>query len=280
MLYKKSAALVLCLLFLSGLSGCENSIDPLDKETGLFSVYGTLDLRSNLNYIRVKDLNIPLQQDTTGAIEASVVFEDLDRGLIDTMQDSIVEFDGVKTHNFYTDMDILPDSRYRVTVENLEGSTVTAEAITPHIAETNVEPVSEPCLTQIRLTFDPLLDRNDIALIFGFRYENQLRWVVPRAGVLGEPGDFFDDETETEIFSFTPKAILDIYPTSEDDELWCHELDSDILYVRYTHYGPDFFNNSTSDSLNVPNSTGRLGALYRDTLSFQIDTSNVCKPFC
>ena len=286
--HNKSTFVFLGLVFCFFITGCENSIQPLDRDNGVFSIYGIFDLKKEVNFVRVKDLNQTLLQDTAGTIDATVVIENMQSGNSDVMQDSIVAFDGVKTHNFYTGMDILPDSRYRVSVERSDGRTVSAEAVTPSIAETAVKPVMENCLTSINVTFTPVADRNLLRLSFGFNYEGQRWWVNPRANVLGNPDDFAGDG-DTQAYSFTPKTIIDLYPPGEgnnpfdnDDgiELWCHQLDNGEFYIRYTHYGPDFFDSFTSDSLQIPGGTGRLGALYKDTLNFQIDTVNVCKPNC
>lgn len=265
--------------------GCENSIQPLDRETGIYSIYGTLDLKQETNFVRVKDLNKTLLEDTAGTINATVVLTDLNNGFQDIMQDSIIEFDGVKTHNFYTNMEILPGNRYRVSVERDDGRTVTADAITPEFANTNIEPVMETCETPIQVSFNPVEDRNNLSLSVGFNYKGELRWIPPRENIVTGPDDV-DNSEKTEIFSFTPKSILDLFTgntglfSSDAEELWCHQLDNDQFYIRYTHYGSDFFENTTSDSIQIPGGTGRLGALYNDTLNFKIDTTNICKPNC
>lgn len=277
-------ALVFCLFF----AGCDNTIQPLDRENGVYSIYGALDLREDVNFVRVKDLNRTLLEDTSGTIDAIVVIEDLQSGDTDVMQDSIVSFEGVKTHNFYTAMDILPETRFRVSVERSDGRTVSAETITPSFAQTNVDPVMEDCLTRINVTFTPVQNRTSLSLRFGFNYEGQRWWVNPRANVLGNPSDF-GSGGDSQTYSFTPKTIIDLYPPGEGDnpfdnddgiELWCHQLDNGQFYIRYTHYSQDYFDTTTSDSLQIPKGTGRLISLYKDTLNFRIDTVNVCKPNC
>ncbi len=286
--FNKYISVFLGLFFSLIIVGCDNTIQPLDRDNGVYSIYGIFDLKKEINFVRVKDLNQTLLQDTSDTIDATVIIEDLQSGMSDVMQDSVVTFDGVKTHNFYTDLNILPDTRYRVSVERSDGRTVSAEVVTPTFAETSVEPVNEDCLTRIDVTFSPVADRNTLRLSFGFNYKGQRWWVNPRANVLGSISDFTDG-VGRQVYSFTPKTIIDLYPPGEGNNpfdgddgitLWCHELDNDQFYIRYTHYGPGFFESSTSDSLEIPGGTGRLGALYKDTLNFQIDTVNVCKPNC
>lgn len=283
--FPKSIWVYLALFFCMFYGGCDNSIQPLDRQNGVFSIYGVLDLREDVNFVRIKDLNRTLLQDTAGTIDATVVIEDLQNGNSDVMQDSIVAFDGVKTHNFYTGMDIMPDTRYRVSVERSDGRTVSAEAETPSRARTNVEPVMEDCLTPINVTFTPVEERINLRLNIGFNYDGGIQWVPYREDIGAGPGDL-DSGENTESYSFVPKVILDTYTGANNPfssggvEIWCHQLDDDRFYVRYTHYGPDSFESSTSDSLQIPKGTGRLLSLYRDTLNFRIDTVNICKPNC
>lgn len=285
MIFSKSTWVYLVLVFSLLFAGCDNSIQPLDREKGVYSIYGTLNLKKDKNFVRVKDLNRTLLEDTSGTIDAKVSIEDLQTGEMDIMRDSIVSFEGVKTHNFYTDMDISPDTRYRVSVERSDGRTVFAEAETPSLARTNVEPVMEDCLTPINVSFTPVEKRNNLGLIFGFNYDGEIKWVPFRESLSSGPGEL-DNDTNTVIFTFTPKNILDTFTgannffSSDAEGIWCHQLDDDNFYVRYTHYGPDSFANTTSDSLQIPGGTGRLISLYVETFSFRIDTVNICKPNC
>ncbi|NGP76141.1 hypothetical protein G3570_05830 [Balneolaceae bacterium YR4-1] len=271
--------------FLLFYTGCDNSIQPLDRENGVYSIYGALDLRDDMNFVRIKDLNRTLQQDTSGVIDATVIIEDLQSGVSDVMQDSIVAFDGVKTHNFYTGMEILPDTRYRVSVERSDGRTVSAEAETPSYSQTNVEPVMEDCLTPIHVTFDPVEERINLSLNIGFNYDGEIQWVPYRESIGAGPGDINNGE-KSETFTFIPKTVLDEFTgasnpfSSGAEAIGCHQLDNDQFYVRYTHYGPNSFESATSDSIQIPRGTGRLLSLYKDTLNFRIDTVNVCWPNC
>lgn len=68
-------------------------------------------------------------------------------------------------------------------------------------------------------------------------------------------------------------------PVMEADTVFCHQLDSDRLKVRYTHYGPDLWENTISDTFHIPEGSGRLGAFYKDNFSFRIDTTKLCPPY-
>lgn len=271
-------AILLIVAVASLISGCENNISVLDQETGLYSVYGALDINADTNYIRVRNLNTPLVGDSTRTLEATVTFENSRTGTSMVLEDSIVQFEGVYTHNFRTTADITPNTEYRVTVEHPDGRTAQATATTPAIAKTSVDPRGGDCETPIRITFDPVASAGQLDPELGFNYGGTRRWTPTfRPQTTGvAPGQVF--------LQFTPKQLLDAVfkPDSPfgGKEVWCHELDSEDLYVRYTHFGPDFSEDSSSDSLNVPGGIGQFGGFYEDSFEFEIDTANVCAPFC
>lgn len=85
-------------------------------------------------------MNTSLEQDTTGKIDAEVTLRNLDNGLKEILQDTIVKFDGIETHNFRTTMDLYPETEYRVSVERSDGKVTSATATTPAIAERELRP--------------------------------------------------------------------------------------------------------------------------------------------
>lgn len=266
------------------LPGCDNSMDPFDEEKGSFSIYGYLDIHEEQNYIRIKDINQPHRSDATEAIDAVVTLENIYTGITETLEDSTVEFDGVFTHNFRTTMDITPDTRYRVTAERSDGVTKTVTATTPPIANVTVEPTGENCLTPIELILEPVHDRNDISLEIGFTLNDHRFWVRMQPDIPGMQND--NSEDDLFYLLFAPIDILDEVfnpPFGGGERRWCHELDTDQLYVRYTHFGPDFFDETASDSagvVDIPGGTERFGGLYNDSFSITIDTSKICPPGC
>lgn len=259
-------------------SGCDNSLDPLDEERGVYSIYGYLNIYEDINYIRVKNLNTSLQQDTTDQIDAEVTFENLDSGLTETLEDTIVEFEGIKTHNFKTTIDIKPETKYRVEVERSDGRTTSATATAPPIAKTDVNPVGANCTTPVDISFEPVQNQLALKVDIGFDYNNTTYWV--------RSNRFITDSEDKITISVTPFRILEevfaVPPAPnnsyQEGEVFCHELNSDIFKVHYSHYGPDLFTNTISDTLRIPGGTGRFGALYKDSFSFKIDTTPLCPP--
>lgn len=272
--------LIIILSFLIAISGCDNTLNAVDEEKGEYSIYGYLDLYADVNFIRVKNLNTNLLQDTVDTIDATVILENLNNGTNETLNDSIVEFDDVKTHNFLSTMNIEPATEYRVSVENADGKVTSATTATPKIAETNIEPVAANCTTQVHLNFDPVINRNALDLKVGFHYDDQEFWV--------RANKFLIESDEEVIASFTPYDILDdaFALTSPDDVLggdplrvFCDRLDNEIFMAQYTHYSSEIHSNNITDTLRITGGTGRFGAFYKDSFTFRIDTTRLCPPY-
>jgi len=258
-------------------SGCDSSVNILDRETGLYSIYGALNVHKDVNHIRVKDLDAPLVDDSTRTLDATVTLKDLQTGTTEVLTDSVVQFKDIYTHNFRITTDIRPDTKYQVTVERPDGRTAQATATTPAIADRTVTPQGADCTTSIRLTFEPVAAPENIDPVLGVEFGGDRRW-TPAFGLRSAGSN-----ANLVFLEFTPKQILNAIfkPVSLNGrEVWCHQLDTDKLYVRYTHYGPDFYGDTPSDSLNVPGGIGRFGGYYKDSFSIRIDTANVCAPDC
>lgn len=265
MKYLNNYVMILLLLISSG---CDNSLNALDEEEGLYSIYGYLNLYEDNNYIRIKDINQTLK-DSDGILDAKVTFENLDNGTTEVLQDTVVDFDGVKTHNFRTTIDINPDTEYRVTAKRSDGRTTSAIAKTPFIAETNVNPMGANCITAVNIDFEPVRSKNSLWVEVGFQYNQNLFWVRINTLLV---------ETDNTVnASFTPFMLIN---EAFDERILCEDLSDDTFEVRYTHYGPDLFENTISDTLDVPGGAGRFGAFYKDSFSFPIDTVSLCPPLC
>ena len=256
------------VLMVSVLLSCDNSIDPINREKGIYSVYGSLNIDDNINYIRVKELNKPLLADSTKEIDAEVELTNLDTGNSEILTDSVIKLDNIYTHNFYTTMNITPNTDYELIVERSDGRSVTAQTASPEIANRRVNPTNETCYTPIKISFQPVLDSEDVRVNVGFEYQGDTYYAR------GLPQD--RESPNTLSLTFTPKEIIDRrFGSLIGIDVRCYELSSKLLQVEYRHYGPDFLEGTESDTLPVPGGTSRFGAYYDSTFTFPIDTSEV-----
>ena len=79
-------------------------------------------------------------------------------------------------------------------------------------------------------------------------------------------------------FSFTPFYELRSFRRS------CYTLHNTNIYIEYGYYGEGLYPYeevpTTANPFNIFQSTQVLGAFYKDTLFFPIDTSKVCPQDC
>lgn len=273
------ALLLPSLMLLAG--GCDNSMNPLNEKKGIYSIYGYLDILDEVNYIRVKDMNIPLVADTTETIDATVTLTNMETGESQVLQDSVVQFDSVMTHNFRTTMDIRPRTTYRVEVEGSDGRSVSATATTPGIAQTNVAPTGEICAVPITITFDNVQPRTAVSMEIHFVYK-KVPYFMSR---ILRPEEQIDYDGSVSFTARPHQIIREGYCRKMPDSICefpalppgaCFMLSSDVFTVDYIHYGPGYeFNDESnvSDSLSIPGGAGKLIGLLKDSFSFKIDTS-------
>ncbi|MDZ7773387.1 MAG: hypothetical protein U5K31_11710 [Balneolaceae bacterium] len=261
------------LISLFAMTGCEDSLDPYEEQPGFYAIYGALDLKSELNYIRVKDLDDPLTSDSTRNLDVTVTLENLDTGAKEMLTDSVVKFENVYTHNFRTDMQIQPGDTYRIRAEGPGGEASTASTTTPEFAELSVSPELPDCATEATITMEPVTSPFNVSVSIGLEYFDDMYWTP------GLPDDGPNDGQVQ--LQFNLKDLINrAFQGMDIDAPWCHELSDNRFFLRYTHFSNEFTDRVESDTTSVPGGTGRFGSYYEDSFSFRIDTSNVCFPFC
>lgn len=253
------------------LGGCDNTLEPLNKEKGIYSVYGFVDVRDEVNYIRVKNMNIPLVDDTSSTIDATVTLTDVNRGISRILEDSLVQFDSVVTHNFRTRLDIQPETTYRLDVEGGDGRTVSATTTTPGIARYNAAPTGEPCDSLITVTFKPV--KKETIIVMGLQFLIGGQWFGEFRTLQAPVSGSYDGSVS---YTFMPLEF--IRESLNDNSLHCWSMDTEYFYVDYIHYGPDYeFGGATnvSDSLQIPGGAGQFVGLLRNSFKIRIDTTEI-----
>lgn len=282
-------AAILCSVLLAGCG--DRTIEPLEENPGSFSVYGALALEKNPNFIRVKDLSQQFLTDSGRVLGATVIFEDLEEGTQSTLRDSVVEFSGEFTHNFIVDQNLEPDHRYLLRVEDPEGGeTVSSMVETPAITEVSLNRSGEiPCERVIEFTFANVVRPERITIEAGFFYQDELFFrPINRRRQL----EYREDADEMFIRASTNDFLIEVFPPPElgdprvdQEELApifpCSALDSNIVIVRYIHFGANWesydrtgiFDPTTSESIN--SGLGFLGALRRDSFTYTVVTTDL-----
>ena len=262
---KKAAGIFILLFF----STCDNTLDPIDRDKGIYGIYGALNLNDSLNYIRVKDLNVEFTAEATQNIDVTVIFENLATGTSEVLQEGPkMMFDGIYLHNFLVEGALSPDTPYLLKAERSDGVTLSLPATSPTQPTPDIFPTNQDCYTAITVDFEPV-NGGTIVWRAGFPY-GPIRWAtyyVIRT----------DDSGQKASASFTPKEQLDRIP---DPQLTCHELTDNKIYFTYQHFGPGFYEKLENDPFDILASTDRFGIYYADTILIPIDTSPVCPQDC
>lgn len=270
---KKNGLWIICLAVVGVMIiACDNTLDPIDKETGIYAIYGFLDLDEEINYIRVRDLNAPFTAEATQDIDAVVTLENLESGTTQILESTVMEYEGVFLHNFQVNGKISSDTQYRLTAKRSDGVTVSVLTTTPTMPEPSVVPTNQDCYIPIDVKFEPT-NGGTIVLRVGFQIGFEY-WLSPQVLKTNE-----ENPEEKISYTFTPREQLALVPGTGGN-LSCHDMRDDNFYINYIHYSPGFYEKISNDPFDILASTERFGALYEDTLFIPIDTSRVCPQDC
>lgn len=252
------------------LVGCDdNTLDPIDRDRGLYGIYGALNLNNEVNYIRVKDLNAGLTAEATDTIDATVTLENLETGVIDTLPSTRLQFEDIYLHNFIVNRPISPDTPYRVRAERSDGKSTSIETLTPTMPVPVAGPENQACNTPVTVTFDPT-NGGTIILRIGIPFETRLGpiyWATPQ-----ELKDDASGQGNIE-YTFSPEVQVDVIPPSLTNgrDLECTDLNDDEFLISFSHYAPGFYEKIDDENFDIVKSTDRFGAFYRDTLAVTVD---------
>ena len=260
------------------LLGCENTLDPIANDR-VFTIHGALNASVDRQFVRVRSLNSPFTADATRDLDATVRVENRRTGAVTALQDSVTTFGDVYTHNFWAEMDVEPDTEYRVIAERSDGATSTATMRTPAVIEVERTRTDGHCLDVYRIQFPSVREQNLIQAQIGFRLEERTFW-VPRPTGFGGAG--VEVEFQPEQVLAEEVGSLDNPSTRLRYEPRCLVLDDDQLVVAFKHLGPAWsgripgdldFDPTTSDV--VDNGLGFFGGYREDTVAVRVDTSGV-----
>ncbi|NGP75452.1 hypothetical protein G3570_02325 [Balneolaceae bacterium YR4-1] len=253
------------------ITGCEANLDPIDRGAGVYGIYGALDLNSQTNYIRVKDLNAELTAEATNTLNATVTLENLETGEIDTLSSNRLQFEDIYLHNFVVNQPVSPDTPYSVTAKRSDGAQTSIETLTPTQPVPVAGPQNQACNTPVTVSFEPT-NGGTIVIRLGIPFESVLGpiyWATPQE--LRE-----DTNAEGRItYTFTPQIQVSLIPGSvtNGQDLDCTDLDDDDFLISYAHYSRDFYEKIENDPFDIRASTQRFGSYYRDTLAVAVDIS-------
>lgn len=134
------ATIVLALLL--GLTACEETVDPFVETDQNYTMFGTLDLGRDTQYVRVIPIRESLEADAAEPLDITFTSEDMNLGEVVEWRDSIVTFPGGELgHVFYAPMRIRAGHTYRIEITpDGESAVTSAETISPMVPTAHVQP--------------------------------------------------------------------------------------------------------------------------------------------
>lgn len=263
---------LMALVLLSTFWGCDNSIDPFEDITVRYSIYGALNINKEINYIRIRDLSFTIDE-APETIDITVTLKSLATGEIESLQDSLVVFDGVNTHNFVSRMNIEPETTYRLTITKPDGDSFSVSATTPKLIEnistTITERLPDGCYTELKTRFYPYNINYPVVAQVGYELINntdEIVWYDLGRPQISEQNQEFT--IDVQIRNLLWITVLGRSPDVPPN--YCVVLRSATLYFSYRHFGPEYVTNAASDSLNASGNMGNFIAFYTDTIAVEV----------
>ncbi|MDX1428825.1 MAG: hypothetical protein R3282_01005 [Rhodothermales bacterium] len=121
------------------LLGCEEGVDPFIESERYFSLFGTLDMNADTQWVRIVPIDRDILVEPGDTIDARVSMTDLVTSAQTVWTDSVFTFaDGSRGHVFFAPVRVQPDHTYRLEVSRSDGSTSTAETTVPPLPAASV----------------------------------------------------------------------------------------------------------------------------------------------
>lgn len=275
------SVLLICLFF-----GCRDTkINPYETDTGIYSIYGALNIDESRHVIRVRDLNQFHNDSSSINLDATVTFHDLENGTSQVLRDSIVQFPANFTHNFILEKELQPRTTYRISVERSDGESVSTTFTTPSVTNLQILPIGADvnCSGQVRFAFQNVLPSEIIRWDIGFEYNESIYWLEFSRFC----GQKYEESLQRLLVTTRPIILLnEIFPSSSDSfnacqppwtpTVRCKNLDTETAHLRYLHLGPEWqkvfpiYANDPLDIDAVANGLGFLGAYHQGSATFQV----------
>lgn len=253
---KKKHALLLkgAMLFLVFfMISCDNSLEPLHEDSGIYSFYASMDMNEEVNHFRIRELNAPFTTEATKEIDAVVTLENLDTGEIQVLKHERQAYEDIYLHNFAVENAVEPDTEYELRISRSDGVSETARALTPTKPEPVITPAERDCFTPISVEMAP---------VYGGTMQYEYKFIVGDTINTSMITTALNESKTSVTFNFTPSEFLNRWGGYS-----CQQLTSAEILIYYKHYGPGFYERIANDSLDILESTKLFGAYYEETLS-------------
>lgn len=139
---RASILCALAALCLGVISACDTSVEPFIETENYFTLFGTLDMAADTQFVRVTPIRSSLESSNDGPLPVRFTSTDLTTGIQRTWRDSVISFsNGQVGHVFYAPFRVKAGHEYQITVAKGD-STSTASTVVPPRPSASVGHVS------------------------------------------------------------------------------------------------------------------------------------------
>ncbi len=125
-----SATVFLAAASLLALAACEETVDPILDSSRDFTLWGTLDMARDTQFVRVIPIRETLANDVPDRLPVTFTSEHVDDGTVIPWRDSLLTFpDGSRGHVFFAPLRIRSGHTYRLALQP-DGSDLVTSAVT------------------------------------------------------------------------------------------------------------------------------------------------------
>lgn len=272
------------ITFIFAFTACDDqTIDPIEDDSGIYSFYGTLEVGKTPNVVRIRNSNKPFLS-PSDSFDGTVTLEDLETGEITTLRDSVVEFSGNFTHNFIIENEIKHDKEYLLTATRSDGETVQSRAKTPGTTEIQFTPnQSIACENAVDFRFQNVVNPETVQVEIQVFHNGQDQSAPLR--IFADELEPSSNENELKMVLSPRNLLLEVFtPILPDNPNFnpftlfptvkCNDLQIKEITINYTHFGPEWSVGRPGRGLiniesgDVENGLGFFGAFHRDSFSF------------
>lgn len=238
--------LIISLLTIFIISCSDRTVNPFEENAGFFSIYGAIDADSELNYIRVKNTQIPALPDSLNPLDANIQFQNLASGSTISLRDTLINFSGFTTHNLIIDQLLDPRKTYVLSVEGTDGRSVSTKVTIPDNTEVEVN-LNEvrSCREQIEFTYKNVVEPENVRMEVGFFWDGEIRWseigLVAKLERRQEVDEMFVSMSLNNLLVevFPPRQLAFApNPRSVEPSVNCQSIRR--IFIRYRHLGEEW----------------------------------------
>ena len=180
----KKPSLIINLVLLIGILGCESRFEPLEESDEVFSMFGVLDLHADTQWVRIMPIGESFISRDTAQTDVRVTLINMASGERVELNDSLFQFSDAYAWNYWTPYTLSANQEYKIIATAADGRQSSVDITIPSaLPEPEVEysteresgaisgssvPEDSLVLAQMKYRVQPLNCAYEATLIFSY----------------------------------------------------------------------------------------------------------------